>query len=122
MRPRALVIDDDASHRLLCRVNLEAEGLQVLDAGDGLSGLEAARSEEPDVILLAVTMTPLDGWRVAEQLRADPRTSSIPIVFMATQAELLDRPRDFDTRASYSTTKPLDPVDLVRLLRRLFDW
>jgi len=63
-----LVIDDEAPIRLLCRVNLEAEGMKVAEAADGPSGLEKARANPPDVILLDVMMPGLDGWRVAEQL------------------------------------------------------
>ena len=68
-----LVIDDEAPIRLLCRVNLEAEGMDVLEAADGPSGLETARAEQPDVVLLDVMMPGLDGWRVAEELLDDPR-------------------------------------------------
>src|SRR4051794_7749814 len=62
---RVLVIDDEAPIRLLCRVNLEAEGMEVLEASDGPTGLEKARNDEPDVILLDVMMPGLDGWQVA---------------------------------------------------------
>src|SRR5215208_4409076 len=58
---RVLVIDDEAPIRLLCRVNLEAEGMEVLEARDGPGGLEQARAERPDVILLDVMMPGLDG-------------------------------------------------------------
>ena len=63
---RVLVIDDEAPIRLLCRVNLEAEGMDVLEAADGPSGLDKARAERPDVILLDVMMPAMDGWQVAE--------------------------------------------------------
>ena len=63
---RVLVIDDEAPIRLLCRVNLEAEGIEVLEAADGRSGLNLAREQHPDVVLLDVMMPGLDGWRVAE--------------------------------------------------------
>jgi two-component system OmpR family response regulator len=65
---QVLVIDDEAPIRLLCRVNLEAEGMSVLEAGDGPSGLDSARTAAPDVILLDVMMPGLDGWGVAEAL------------------------------------------------------
>ena len=58
---KVLVIDDEAPIRLLCRVNLEAEGMSVLEAPDGSSGLEQARTAAPDVILLDVMMPGLDG-------------------------------------------------------------
>jgi CheY-like chemotaxis protein len=53
---KVLVIDDEAPIRLLCRVNLEAEGMDVIEAEDGTVGVELARSERPDVILLDVRM------------------------------------------------------------------
>src|SRR4029079_9264339 len=79
---RVLVIDDEAPIRLLCRVNLEAEGMDVLEASDGPSGIDEARKHQPDVVLLDVMMPGLDGWRVAEQLLEDDRTSEIPIIFL----------------------------------------
>src|SRR5438067_13002831 len=84
---RVLVIDDEDPIRLLCRVNLEAEQMDVLEASDGPTGLEKARNGEPDVILLDATMPGLDGWQVAEGLIGDERTRSIPIVFLTSRAE-----------------------------------
>jgi len=116
---RVLVIDDEAPIRLLCRVNLEAEGMQVLEAADGPSGLEKARAEAPDVVLLDVMMPGLDGWRVAEELLDDPRTSSIPIVFLTARAELRDRARGIDLGGIDYVTKPFNPVELAPLVRNL---
>jgi len=114
---RVLVVDDEAPIRLLCRVNLEAEGMEVLEAGDGPSGLETARRERPDVVLLDVMMPGLDGWRVAEELLEDPATSGIPIVFLTARAELRDRTRGLDLGGLDYVTKPFNPVDLARLIR-----
>jgi CheY-like chemotaxis protein len=61
-----LVADDEAPIRLLCRVNLEADGLKVIEAQDGRSAIERAQREVPDLILLDVMMPGLDGWQVAE--------------------------------------------------------
>jgi DNA-binding response OmpR family regulator len=116
---RVLVIDDEAPIRLLCRVNLEAEGMQVLEAADGPSGLEKARAESPDVVLLDVMMPGLDGWRVAEELLDDPRTASIPIVFLTARAELRDRARGIDLGGIDYVTKPFNPVELAPLVRNL---
>jgi len=58
---RVLVIDDEAPIRLLCRVNLEAEGMSVIEAGDGPRALELARPQQPEVILLDVMKPALDG-------------------------------------------------------------
>jgi DNA-binding response OmpR family regulator len=113
------VIDDEAPIRLLCRVNLEAEGMEVLEAADGPSGLETARSETPDVILLDVMMPGLDGWRVAEELLDDRRTAAIPIVFLTARAELRDRARGIDLGGVDYVTKPFNPVELAPLVREL---
>jgi len=118
---RVLVIDDEAPIRLLCRVNLEAEGLEVLEAADGPGGLEKARAERPDVILLDVMMPGLDGWRVAEELLDDDRTSGIPIVFLTARAELRDRARGLDLGGVDYVTKPFNPVELAPLVRGLLE-
>ena len=119
MATRVLVIDDEAPIRLLCRVNLEAEGMEVLEAADGPSGLDAAREQRPDVILLDVMMPGLDGWRVAEHLLDDPATSEIPIIFLTARAEFRDRARGLDIGGVDYVTKPFNPVDLAPLVREL---
>jgi two-component system alkaline phosphatase synthesis response regulator PhoP len=121
MPTRVLVIDDEAPIRLLCRVNLEAEGMEVLEAGDGPSGLAAARSERPSVILLDVMMPGLDGWRVAEELLEDPSTSGIPIIFLTARAELRDRARGLDIGGLDYITKPFNPVELAPIVRDLLE-
>ena len=118
---RVLVIDDEAPIRLLCRVNLEAEGMSVIEAADGPSGLEAARTEHPDLILLDVMMPGLDGWGVAEALLEDEETSSIPIIFLTARAEFRDRARGLDIGGVDYITKPFNPVELAPLARDLLE-
>ncbi len=110
---KVLLIDDEEPIRLLCRVNLEAEGFAVLEAADGVTGLEAARAEQPDVILLDVMMPGLDGWLVAEQLLDDERTASIPIVFLTARAEIGDGGSGLDAAGLDYVTKPFNPVELA---------
>jgi DNA-binding response OmpR family regulator len=116
-----LVIDDEAPIRLLCRVNLEAEGMEVLEAADGPSGLDVAREETPDVVLLDVMMPGLDGWRVAEHLLEDDRTNGIPIIFLTARAEFRDRARGLDIGGVDYVTKPFNPLELAPLVRQLLD-
>jgi DNA-binding response OmpR family regulator len=118
---QVLVIDDEAPIRLLCRVNLEAEGMSVLEASDGPSGLERAMAETPDVILLDVMMPGLDGWAVAESLLEDDRTATIPIIFLTARAEFRDRARGLDIGGVDYITKPFNPVELAPLVRSLLD-
>ena len=116
---RVLVIDDEAPIRLLCRVNLEAEGMRVFEAPDGVSGLDLARGERPDVVLLDVMMPGLDGWRVAEELLEDERTNGIPIIFLTARAEFRDRARGLDIGGVDYVTKPFNPLELAPLVREL---
>jgi DNA-binding response OmpR family regulator len=116
---KALVIDDEAPIRLLCRVNLEAEGMDVVEAGDGEAGLELAQSERPDVILLDVMMPVLDGWQVAERLLEDERTKNIPIIFLTARAELRDRERGLEAGGIAYVTKPFNPLELAVLVEDL---
>jgi DNA-binding response OmpR family regulator len=116
-----LVIDDEAPIRLLCRVNLEAEKMVVLEASDGAAGLERAREQEPDVILLDVMMPGVDGWQIAEQLLEDPRTSGIPIIFLTARAEFRDRARGLDIGGVDYVTKPFNPLELAPLVEDVLE-
>ena len=114
---KVLVIDDEAPIRLLCRVNLEAEGVDVVEAADGERGLEVARTEKPDAILLDVMLPGLHGWAVAERLLEDETTRNIPIIFLTARADLRDRARGMDLGGVDYVTKPFNPVDLAPLVR-----
>ena len=120
-KKKVLVIDDEAPIRLLCRVNLEAEGMDVLEAEDGPSGIAAAARELPDAILLDVMMPGLDGWNVAQQLLEDANTSGIPIIFLTARAEFRDRARGLDIGGVDYITKPFNPLELAPLVQRLLD-
>jgi DNA-binding response OmpR family regulator len=93
--------------------------MEVLEASDGPTGLEKARNEEPDVVLLDVMMPGLDGWQVAEELIDDDRTGTIPIVFLTARAEARDRARGLDLGGIDYVTKPFNPVELAPLVREL---
>jgi two-component system alkaline phosphatase synthesis response regulator PhoP len=114
---KTLVIDDEAPIRLLCRVNLEAEGMEVIEAGDGATGVDLAKQERPDAILLDVMMPGLDGWSAAERLLTDEDTRAIPIIFLTARADLRDRVRGLDVGGLEYVTKPFNPVELAPLVR-----
>jgi DNA-binding response OmpR family regulator len=120
-RTRVLVVDDEAPIRLLCRVNLEAENIEVLEAADGVSGVETARAERPAVILLDVMMPGMDGWQVAENLMEDESTSQIPLIFLTARAELRDRAKGLELGGIDYITKPFNPVELASGVERLLD-
>jgi two-component system alkaline phosphatase synthesis response regulator PhoP len=118
---KVLVIDDEAPIRLLCRVNLEAENIDVIEAADGPRGLEKAHQEKPDVVLLDVMMPGLDGWHVAEELLANDETRDIPIIFLTARAEFRDRAKGLDIGGVDYVTKPFNPLELAPLVRSLLE-
>ena len=95
--------------------------MSVLEASDGPSGLERARAELPDIVLLDVMMPGLDGWGVAEALLDDASTAEIPIIFLTARAEFRDRARGLDIGGVDYVTKPFNPVELAPLVRALLD-
>jgi DNA-binding response OmpR family regulator len=117
--PRVLLVEDEAPIRAICRFNLELAGIEVLEAGDGRAGLERARRETPDVVVLGVMMPGLSGWRVAEMLLDDPATREIPIVFLTTRSETRDQRRGLELGALDYITMPFDPLALGARIRGL---
>lgn len=115
---RVLIVDDEPGVRLVCAVNLEAEGLRVLEAADGLDGLEQARSELPDLVLTDVKMPGIDGFQLAEKLRRDERTRRIPLIFLSGEEEQACVQRARALGALAYLTKPFDPCELASLVVR----
>jgi DNA-binding response OmpR family regulator len=107
---RVLVADDERAIRLLCRVNLSASGMDVLEAENGHNALELAKRERPDLVLLDVMMPDVDGWAVARELGADERTREIPIVFLTARAEAADKRMGQQLGGVGYLVKPFDPV------------
>jgi DNA-binding response OmpR family regulator len=108
-----LVVDDDPAIRLLCSVNLELAGVTVLQACDGESALAWARSDQPDLVLTDVRMPRLDGFELAQALRADERTRQIPVIFVSAETSATSQAHALTLGALAYITKPFDPAALV---------
>jgi CheY-like chemotaxis protein len=117
-RRRVLVVDDEPAMRTLCRVNLAASGMDVLEAADGQEAIDLAASERPDLVLLDVMLPGLSGWEVADALAERPETRSIPIVFISARADPTDLVRGQKHGAVGYVTKPFDPVRIPDLVER----
>jgi two-component system, OmpR family, alkaline phosphatase synthesis response regulator PhoP len=116
---KVLVVDDEWPMRLLVKLNLESERVQVLEAENGAAGVELAQSEHPDVILLDVMMPGTDGFETAEILSGDARTSEIPIVFLSARVLPSEQLRGLGLGAADYITKPFKPVVLREAVERL---
>jgi CheY-like chemotaxis protein len=108
---RALIVDDDAALRLLCRVNLELDGFEVREAASVVDAELAVESERPDVVLLDVHLGAEDALGLLDRLRSD----GIPVALVTGSAD----PDLFRDRADAVVTKPFDPQELVEIARRL---
>jgi CheY-like chemotaxis protein len=118
---RVLVVDDSAVVRELIAVNLELEGLEVVQCVDGLEALERIAEQRPDAITLDVMMPRLDGFSTVERLRADPTTAGIPIVIVTGRASAADLARGEALGVDAYLTKPFEPSELVGTVLRLVD-
>ena len=104
------MVDDERAIRLLCRVNLAASGMEVIEAADGRAGLELARKERPDLVLLDVMMPDVDGWTVARELAEGMETRDIPVVFLTARADTADKRLGEQLGGVGYLVKPFDPV------------
>jgi CheY-like chemotaxis protein len=120
--PTSKAIDDEADIRLIGSLSLtEVGGWRVLEAPSGAEGVVLAASEPPDVVLLDVMMPGLDGPRTLELLRADPRTRSVPVIFMTARAQKHETEAFLALGAAGVIHKPFDPMTLPDEIRRLVE-
>ena len=110
---RVLVVDDEEGIRVLCRVNLELGGYDVLEASNGLEALEVARSQRPDLIFLDVMMPKMDGWQVLQHLKEDAATASIPVVLLTARTSEEDQMKGWGEGILEYLSKPFNPQLLV---------
>jgi two-component system phosphate regulon response regulator PhoB len=106
---------------MLCRVNLLASGMDVLEAENGRTALDLARRERPDLVLLDVMMPDVDGWTVARELADDERTREIPIVFLTARAEAADKRMGQQLGGVGYVVKPFDPVMIGDFVERVIE-
>jgi CheY-like chemotaxis protein len=116
---RVMAVDDDPVIRGLLEVNLEMEGHEVITAVDGRDALEKVAVDPPDLILLDVMMPNVNGWQVAERLKGDPATRSIPVIFLSARAMEADVRKGAELGVEQYVTKPFDPIELMDLVNRL---
>lgn len=108
-----LVVDDVVSNVLLLRVLLTNEKFKVITAGNGREALSQAVGAHPDLILLDVMMPEINGFEVAEKLKADPETQNIPIIFLTALNTTADIVKGFKVGANDFISKPFNKEELV---------
>ena len=121
--PTVLLIDDEDDIRLVGRMSLEkVGGWDVLDASSGAEGIELAASRAPDAILLDSMMPGMDGPSTIQKLKADERTSGIPVLFLTAKLQPADRERYVELGAEGVLAKPFDPMSLPKDVAAALGW
>jgi CheY-like chemotaxis protein len=116
MMARILLVEDNEMNRDMLSRRLLRKGYEVATAADGLAGIAAAEAERFDLILMDMSLPELDGWEATRRLRANPRTSSIPIIALTAHAMAGDRERSIEAGCDDYDTKP---VEFPRLLEKI---
>ena len=116
---RVLVIDDESVVGTVLRYAFAAEGHQTVVADGGSSGIEMARSEHPDVIVLDLMMPEVTGFDVLEVLRDDDGTKDVPILVLTAITMTRERERAMSEGADAVMTKPFDPRDVAQAVDAL---
>lgn len=120
MRPQTvLVIDDERDLIELVRYNLEKSGFDVIGATKADAGLEIAKLNAPDAVILDIMMPGQDGLEVCRQLRADARTARIPVIMLTAKASESDRVVGLEMGADDYLAKPFSPRELVARVRAI---
>lgn len=119
MSQKILVVDDDPDIIFITRTFLAKEGYEVVDADDGMEGLQAILEEAPDVVVLDVMMPGIDGFEVCERIKQGERGASLPIIMLSAKTSEGDIERGFACGADEYITKPFDPTQLLEAISRL---
>ena len=118
MAGKVLVVDDEAEIRELCRVNLEFEGFDVVEAKNGSEALEMARRHHPDLVFLDLMMPGVDGWEVLHTLKTDDELARIPVILLTAKSGEDDQMRGWEEGILEYVSKPFNPLSLAEWARR----
>ncbi len=117
MPEKIFIVDDNLVNRKLLAAILKKEGYDLLEAADGGKAVELALKERPDLILLDIMMPVKDGYQVCRELKADARTTNIPIIFLSAKAQVEDKIKGLDMGGADYVTKPFDRGEVLARAR-----
>ena len=118
-KPRVLIVEDNVDNYELVRFLLERAGYDVISAVTGREGVDMARRERPDLILMDLAMPEMDGWDATKVLKADETTRHIPILALTARTLPADRKRAIDAGCDGYISKPIKVATFDRLVMNL---
>lgn len=119
MAKKILIADDDPIIIKLLQVNLELDGYDVVTAEDGAEAVEKAAEFKPDLVILDIMMPRMDGWAALQELKGQPETATVPVIFLSAKAQQDDVRRGYDAGAAEYLTKPFDPSELLSIIEQI---
>jgi two-component system chemotaxis response regulator CheY len=119
MTKTILTVDDSRSMREMLKMALADAGFRVVQAEDGVHGLEVLENETPDVIITDINMPRMDGFGFIENVRRTDRHRAVPILVLTTESDAAKKARARSAGATGWVVKPFDPVKLVDAIRRV---
>ena len=118
--PKKILLVDDEPHIVIMLSNrIKHAGYDVISASDGQEGLDKARKENPDLIILDVMLPKLDGYKVCRMLKFDEKYKHIPIIIFTARAQEIDKKTSGDVGANGYITKPFEPQILLDKIKEL---
>ena len=119
MSKRVLAVDDSDTMRDMVSFTLKREGFEVVEAEDGLAGIEASANGNYDLVISDVNMPRMDGISMVSQLRQDPKFRSTPILILTTESDQNKKVAGKAAGATGWIVKPFDPDQLIDVVRRV---
>ena len=118
-KAKLLIVDDESGLVEMLSLRLEANDYQVISASDGQDGLDKARSELPDLIILDVMLPKIDGYKVCRMLKFDEKYKQIPVILFTARTQASDIKLGADVGADAYITKPFEPDILLDKVAQL---
>jgi len=118
-KKKILLVEDEKVLMETVTLRLEANGYEVISAYDGFKGLEKAKKEKPDLIILDLMLPKMDGYKVCGLLKADTRYNKIPIIMFTARAQESDKKMGKEMGADAYITKPFEPQALLEKISEL---
>ncbi|PWK76247.1 response regulator [Aminobacter sp. AP02] len=119
MSATILTVDDSRTMREMLKLALSQAGYRVIQAEDGVHGLEVLKGESPQVIVTDINMPRMDGFGFIEQVRSDAAYRGIPILVLTTESDAEKKDRARRAGATGWIVKPFDPAKLIDAIRRV---
>ena len=113
-----LLVEDNEDNRIVYSTILQHFGYRVMEALNGEEGIAKARSEQPDLILMDISIPVIDGWEATQVLKRDPKTRRIPIIALTAHALASDREKAMEVGCDSYLSKPCEPKTVVSEVER----